>query len=196
MNSRPDGADPAVPLLYWRGGEATMHDEMLDIVNERGEVIGQATRREIHSDNSLLHRVVHLLLLNSRGEILLQKRSPSKDTAPGRWDTSVGGHVNRGEGIEEAVLRETREELLIDDCRPEFIYSYIHRNEMESELVHTFMAVYDGEPGYNPAEITEVRFWKPEEIHSLIDTGIFSNNFVDEFRRFMAFAAGREGRRQ
>ncbi len=83
-----------------------MSDEILEIVNEQGDVTGTATREEIHKDNSLLHRVIHLLLFNRKGLLLLQKRSTSKDIAPGKWDTSVGGHVDPGEDINTALKRE------------------------------------------------------------------------------------------
>ena len=64
-----------------------MEQEILEIVNETGEVLDQAPRDAIHGNNSLLHRVVHVVVRNGSGDILLQKRSASKDVAPGRWDT-------------------------------------------------------------------------------------------------------------
>ena len=54
----------------------------------------------------LLHPVVHLHLFNSRGELYLQKRPEWKDIQPGRWDTAVGGHVDYGETVDEALRRE------------------------------------------------------------------------------------------
>jgi isopentenyldiphosphate isomerase len=59
-----------------------MSDEIFDVVNERDEVIGQNTRREVHA-RGLLHRAIHVLVFNSRGEIFLQKRSMIKDREPG-----------------------------------------------------------------------------------------------------------------
>ena len=76
-----------------------MSIEHFPIVNENGEIIGKATRTECHSGSFLLHPVVHLHVFNSRGELYLQKRAENKDIQPGKWDTSVGGHVDYGEEI-------------------------------------------------------------------------------------------------
>lgn len=71
-----------------------MNEEIFPIVNENGETIGSATRSECHSGSFLLHPVVHLHIFNERNELYLQKRSINKDVQPGKWDTSVGGHIN------------------------------------------------------------------------------------------------------
>ena len=64
-----------------------MPEEIFDVVNERDEVVGQNTRREVHR-LGLKHRAVHVLVFNARGEIFLQKRSMTKDREPGKWDSS------------------------------------------------------------------------------------------------------------
>lgn len=87
------------------------HEELLEVVNYKGEVIGILPRSHIHGNPSLVHRVVHVLVFNSKGELLLQKRSLTRDVAPGKWDTSVGGHINPGEDPLEAARREMKEEL-------------------------------------------------------------------------------------
>lgn len=91
-----------------------MSKEYLDIIDESGRIIGQATRAECHTNSSLAHRTVHVLVFNSRGELFLQKRSINKDIQPGKWDTSVGGHLNLGETFHQAVQREIKEELGIN----------------------------------------------------------------------------------
>ena len=60
---------------------AQRDDEIFDVVDVLDRVISQATRREVH-DQGLLHRAVHILILNSSGEVFLQKRSMAKDTHP------------------------------------------------------------------------------------------------------------------
>jgi len=64
-----------------------------------------------HGNPALVHRAVHVLVVNAAGELLLQKRSARKDIQPGKWDTSVGGHLEPGESYFAAALREMREEL-------------------------------------------------------------------------------------
>ena len=99
--------------------------EVFPLVNEAGEVIGKATRQECHSGSKLPHPVVHLHIFNQKGDLFLQKRSLSKDIQPGKWDTAVGGHVDYGETIEEALRREVREELGVTDLTPQFVQRYV-----------------------------------------------------------------------
>ena len=161
-------------------------DEYLEIVNENGEIIGSAQRSEIHGNPSLLHKVVHVLVFNREGNLLLQRRSQNKDVAPGKWDTSVGGHVEAGEDLLKSCKREMQEELGITGYEPEYLYSYIHRNNYESELVSTYRCVYNGEIVHNTTEIDEIRFWKIQEIKESMGHKIFSDNFEDEFRNYLS----------
>ena len=86
--------------------------EILNIVNEKDEVIGQKTREEIHKSKSW-HRGVHAILLDKDSKILLQKRSAYKDKFPCCFDLSVSGHVDLNESYDEAIVRELKEELNI-----------------------------------------------------------------------------------
>src|SRR6266436_8561350 len=87
-----------------------MAEEIFDVVNERDEVVGRQTRREVHR-LGLMHRAIHVLVFNSAGQIFLQKRSMSKDRQPGLWDSSSSGHVNSGEDYDDCAVRELREEI-------------------------------------------------------------------------------------
>lgn len=164
-----------------------MGEEVLEIVDSDGRIIGHAPRSVIHGNNSLLHRVVHLIVVNRRGEILLQRRSRNKDVAPGRWDTSVGGHIGRGESIEEALRRETEEEIGIVPADMKFLYTYIHSNHYESELVYTYECISEGPFRFDDEEIEELRFWSVEEIKKNLGNSTFSDNFEEEFQRYREY---------
>ena len=169
-----------------------MDDELIEVVTEKGAIIKIMPRSHIHGDPSLLHKVVHALVFNGRGELMLQKRSMSKDVAPGKWDTSVGGHVNAGETLEEAVMREMEEELCIDEGVPEYLYSYIHSNPFETELVNTYKFVYDGEINFQQDEIDEVRPWNLDEIKQNMGSGVLSENFEHEFQTYLKYEDSRD----
>lgn len=160
-------------------------EEFLEIINKEGAVIDIAPRPKIHGNPSLIHRVVHVVVFNKRGELLLQKRSNNKDVAPGKWDTSVGGHVNLGEDLLDAAKREMEEELGITGCNPQLRYTYIHTNSYETELVYTYSYIYDGKISFNRQEIDEVRFWDIKEIQNYIGKDIFSDNFEHEFSTYL-----------
>ncbi len=161
-------------------------EEYLEIINENGEVIGLAPRSEIHGNPSLMHRVVHVLVFNEKGDILLQKRSMNKDVAPGKWDTSVGGHVNPGEDLLGSAMREMEEELGIKGKDLEYLYSYVHTNPYETEHVTTFGVVHNGPVTFNREEIEEVRFWSIDDIKESLGKGILSDNFEEEINLYLS----------
>jgi isopentenyl-diphosphate delta-isomerase type 1 len=155
--------------------------ELFDIVDEDDRVIGQAPRSACHGNPALIHRVAHVLLFDSRNRLLLQKRSQFKDIQPGRWDTSVGGHLDPGENYQAAAYREMREELGITGVPLTFLYTSKIRNAVESENVATYLARFDGAIAFPLEEIEEVRFWAEEEIAAQLGSGIFTPNFEEEW---------------
>lgn len=158
-----------------------MVEELFPLVDEEGNVIGQATRSVCHNGSKPLHPVVHLHIFNQKGEIFLQKRSEKKDIQPGKWDTAVGGHVDFGESIEDALVREAREELSILDFTPEFIRRYVFESDIEKELVHTFKTIYEGNIEIDPIELADGRFWPLSEVEKNIGKGVFTPNFEKEY---------------
>jgi isopentenyldiphosphate isomerase len=151
-------------------------------VNEQGNVTGKAPRGVCHDGKSkFLHPVVHLHLFNSSGKLFLQKRAKNKDIHPGKWDTSVGGHIGLGEKIEDALSREVKEEVGLKIPDPQFIARYVWESSRERELVFSFIARSNKIPDIDLNEIDEGRFWSVEEIRASIGKGLFTPNFEHEF---------------
>ena len=121
-----------------------MAEEIFDVVNERDEVIGQAPRKEVHR-LGLLHRAVHVLVFNARGEVFLQKRSMTKDKCPGLWDSSASGHVDAGEAYDATAVRELREEIGLAVTRtPERILRIEACTETDAEFVWVYRCAAEG----------------------------------------------------
>jgi len=156
--------------------------EVFDQVDEYDMVIGKAAREVFHGNPDMIHRVVHILVYDTSGELYLQKRSITKDVQPGKWDTSVGGHVAAGESYEDAARREMQEELGIEGAVIEYLHRYLHRNDYESEYVSTYRCIWDGPIEINREEIDEGRFWPVEKIRKSVKDK-FTPNFLDELSR-------------
>ncbi len=157
-------------------------DEIFDIVDESGRIKGQATRGQVHGNPALIHRSVHIHVFNSSGRLFLQKRGLNKDVQPGKWDTSVGGHVDTGETPGTAAVREMREELGIEGAELKFLYSYLWHSPIETELVSTYGTLWDGPIKILASELDDGRFWEPEEIAAKLGSGELTPNFEEEFQ--------------
>lgn len=160
--------------------------EFFPLIDEDGKVIGKATRTECHSGSMLLHPVVHLHIFNSKGDLFLQKRSMSKDIQPGKWDTAVGGHVDYGENVEDALRREVREELGVTNFEPSFLFRYIFQSKVEREMVNAYRTVYEGPFNVDPVELDDARFWSIAEIEANLGKEVFTPNFESEYQKLKA----------
>jgi isopentenyldiphosphate isomerase len=80
------------------------------VVDADGREIGSASRAACHSDPSLIHPSVHVVVVTGSG-CLWQLRGYGKDSAPGQWDHGCSGHVSLGEDARTAAVRELAEEL-------------------------------------------------------------------------------------
>lgn len=163
-------------------------DEWFNLVDEEGRVIGKAPRSICHNGSGLLHPVVHLHVFDPQGRIYLQKRAMTKDTQPGKWDTSVGGHMHVGEPVDVALNREAMEELNLKGFKPVFIGKYIWQNTRESELVYAFYTIWSGRIDFSHDEIDEGRFWRFDQLVREIESDMFTPNFKNEFPIIMDIA--------
>ena len=164
---------------------ADKEDELLDLVDDRNRVIGRVARRNVHGNPSLQHRAVHVFVMNKEGDLFLQKRSTKKRVQPGKWDTSVGGHLEAGQTYEEAARKEAAEELGITAKDPlplRFSHEYIWKSDVETEHIHTYLLDYEGPFRLQPEEVLEGRFWSVKELKAVAGTGILTPNLEEELR--------------
>lgn len=160
-------------------------DEILDWVDMQDNVIGQASRKEIH-EKSLLHRSSHIFVFNTKGELFLQKRTLTKDENPGLWDSSAAGHINSGESYVDSAHRELKEELGVGgDLQPFFRMTPCADTLWEH--VSVFVCVTDDPIVMDPEEISEGRFWPISAIKENIKTkpSQFTSVFKIIFRHYL-----------
>ena len=143
--------------------------EYLDVLDSSGRPIRMTkSKSEVHRDGDW-HGAAHVWILNRKGEILIQRRSPTKENWPNLWDVSVAGHISAGEEPVEAAIREAQEELGITlfpgECGYLFtILEQVTLNEgnyIDNEFHHVFLVERDlnvGDLKFGDGEVAEVRF--------------------------------------
>ena len=83
-------------------------NSQIDIVNEEDQIISQGEVEEVHQ-KGLLHRSVHILIVNPQGKFYLRQRSFKKPRYPGYYTTSVGAHVPMGKSYDETAKNSLKE---------------------------------------------------------------------------------------
>lgn len=142
--------------------------EVFDVVNECNEVIGQETRGEVHK-RKLLHRAVHIFVINSRGKIYLQQRSHLKDVSPLKWDSSAAGHLDAGESYADSAVRELKEEIGIEVTATELAAEIPAGDHTDHEFVELRLAKHDGPIRCLPEEIATGEWFMPEDIDAWVE---------------------------
>ena len=108
-----------------------MEKEYFDLLDENGNKIGKTKlRSEVHRDGDW-HRGVHIWIINSNGEILLQRRCATKDSNPNMLDISSAGHLQAGDDSLGAAVRELKEELNLDVKKEELIFIKTLKNNLK-----------------------------------------------------------------
>ncbi|MDI6826747.1 MAG: NUDIX domain-containing protein [Candidatus Aenigmarchaeota archaeon] len=140
--------------------------EIFDVVDEDDNVIGKATRKEVH-DKKLIHRSVMFFILDKKGRVFVTQRTKTKDMFPEYWSVTFGGHVDAGESYDDAVVREAREEAKIEG-KPIFLRSFKKRIPEEKENSRVYAFVTDKMPKIDKEELKQGKFMTIEEIYDLL----------------------------
>ena len=141
--------------------------EHVVLIDESNNPLGTADKYQVHSADTPLHRGFSLFIINSKGELLLQKRSNLKKTWPNVWSNSVCGHPASNESPQEAAVRRARHELgieleisIVKLLIPKYRYKYSHQGVIENEICPVMVVFSDLEPLPNPEEVAETRLIK------------------------------------
>jgi isopentenyl-diphosphate Delta-isomerase len=141
--------------------------EHVVLVDDQDNPIGSMEKLEAHQ-KGVLHRAFSILLFNSKGELLLQKRAKTKYHSAGLWSNTCCSHPLPGESMADATRRKLKQEMGID-LQPEFAYKFIYKANLDGNLIeheydHVFIGSFDGTPVFN---IDEVEDWKFIEMKPL-----------------------------
>lgn len=142
---------------------------LIQVVDDFNEPIGSAPKSKVN-DEGLSHRIVHILLFNKKGELLLHQRGKNLRYLPLHWCTSAGGYVDAGETYLIAASRELKEELGVDAALEE-VASYLYYDEKRKTKKFTklYKCVYNDSFNPSPHEVEKVEFFTLEKALELIE---------------------------
>ena len=172
-------------------------EEYIDIVTKEGVLTGKsALKSEIHT-KGYYHNTAHVWLYKKEGYVLLAQRAATKSICPLLWDVSVAGHVDAGERIEHAAIRETKEELglvifqesLVKIGITECFQSYPN-GIIDNEFHHTFMCELNNDVEdlkIDTNEVEAVKLISLKEFQDFIDNIGKDNHFVPSNKTYYQF---------
>jgi len=142
-------------------------DELLDIIDKKGNVIGSGSRSSLHNDPTKIHMTTNILIVNLNREVLVQMRSRKKRYGGGIWEISAGGHVDKGETPDKCAKRELEEELGIQ-TKLHYIDKKVFRFDNESELAHLYFGRSEGPFKFDREEIEKIKFVKYSRLKNFL----------------------------
>ncbi len=148
-------------------------EELVDVLDSNGMYTGKTVTREECGKKGLWHKAVCIFIINSKNQVLLQKRSANKKTWPNMWDVTAGGNVLAGEFGFEAVIRELKEELgiSINKSNLTFIGSVVSSNK-RGDIINNYFNEYfiaskdldETKLELQEEEVSAVKWMEKEEI--------------------------------
>lgn len=143
-------------------------EEQVIIVNEANEQTGILPRSVMRRD-CLLHRASFVIVTNSKGEILIQKRSPHKDIYPSYYDPTSGGVVKEGESYELNASRELYEELGIQQADLKELFDFYFENQHFKVWGRAYVTLYDGPINPVDGEVESFFFLPESELPAFLN---------------------------
>lgn len=167
-----------------------MVDELVDKIDSEGNVIGTIMKHIAHKEG-ILHRTVHVWIYNSKGQILVQKRSRDKEIYPDRLDISAAGHIGAGESTRIGALREMEEEIGITANENDLIFiaskenrAEISKDIIDHELRYIYLYEWDGEIDELKLQAEEVEYIEWIDLKKFEDICLDEDLFVPHGKEY------------
>lgn len=149
-------------------------EEILDLVNEHDQVIGQKSRSEVYAQKLTNFRVINGFVINNEKQLWIPRRTANKRLMPLYLDCSVGGHVEAGETYQVAFERELKEELNLDAANVDYqmIGSMTPHEDAVTAFMQVYIIKYNTAPLYNPNDFLEYYWMTADELLNKIGQGV------------------------
>jgi isopentenyl-diphosphate Delta-isomerase len=161
------------------------------LVDADDVAVGTADKLDAHR-RGLKHRAISVLVRNSSGELLLQRRNPAKYHSGLLWANACCSHPLPGESAAEAARRRLRQEMgIICTLTPLFTFDYralVSDELIENELVHVFGGTHDGRIAPDPAEVSEWKWIGFDDLAA--DLRSHPEHYAIWFRKYVAAHGG------
>jgi isopentenyldiphosphate isomerase len=131
-------------------------DDLVDVLDDGGRIVGQATRREMRA-RRLPHRSTYILVFNRHGELFIHLRTATKDVWPSHWDPCVGGVVAAGESFDDGAARELEEEIGVS-APIERLFPFVHADATTAVHGMVYRTTHDGPFRLQPEEVVRGEF--------------------------------------
>ncbi len=161
-----------------------MTDEIVTIVDRSNQVVGTRSRSEMRAQR-LPHRASFVLVLNSAGEVFVQKRTASKDIYPGYYEPAAGGVVLAGESYEESARRELEEELGIRNVALVSHGDFFFEDSACCIWGRIFSCRYDGEMLLQREEVASGQFMTAREVSLRSEKELFTPDSLKALQQYL-----------
>lgn len=179
-----------------------MAEELIDVFDDQGKPTGEQKLKSVVHRDGTRHKTVHVWIMNSNGELLIQLRAPKKENNPSKWDISAAGHISAGENSLKAAVRETQEELgiAIEEKDLEYLFTIDAPRYVINDgtfIDHEFQDVYLLRlKSYSPKfelqqeEVAEVKWIPWKDLEKRDETFV---RHTQEYEQLLAYLKSKAG---
>lgn len=146
-------------------------DHLIALVDKEDRIIAYEDKLKVHRE-AMLHRAFSVVVINSKGQWLIQRRALQKYHSGGTWTNACCSHLQKGQSMQDAVRSRLMAEMGIE-AHPQFVHSFHYRAEFENgltenEMDHVYLVRWDGEPTPDPREVMDWKWCDPAEIEKAL----------------------------